>query len=138
VWDAETGEPVARANDTGQITVLDGVPVLVDTRPVVKAVTAIDLRTGAVVRRHDVEEEIIHGAVAVLDGRPVIATSGEGNTIVIRDLDTGSHLGAPLVGHEATPNWLGVADLKGRPVLVSAAQDNTIRVWDLAVRAAGW
>jgi hypothetical protein len=137
VWDAETGEPVARANDTGQITVLDGVPVLVDTHPVVRAVTAVDLRTGAVVRRHDVEEEILLGAIGVLDGRPVIATSGWGNTIVIRDLDTGRQLGAPLAGHEATPSWLGVADLKGRPVLVSTAEDNTIRVWDLAVRAAG-
>lgn len=137
VWDAETGEPVARANDTGEITVLDGLPVLVDTRPVIRAITALDLRTGAVVRRHDVGEEILRGAVAVLDGRPVIATSGWGNAIVIRDLDTGRQLGAPLTGHEATPVRLGVTDLKGRPVLVSAAQDDTIRVWDVAVRAAG-
>lgn len=136
-WDAETGEPVAHASDTGDITVLDGAPVLVDTRPATGAITAVDLHTGAVVRNHDVEDEILRGAVAVLDGRPVVATSGRGNTIVIRDLDTGRQLGAPLAGHDATPRRLGAADLKGRPVLVSAAQDSTIRVWDVAVRAAG-
>jgi hypothetical protein len=84
-------------------------------------------------RRHDVGR-ITASAVAALDGRPVIVTDGEDDTLVIRDLDTGSQLGAPLGGHEAAPTQLGVADLGGRPVLVSAARDNTIRVWDLAVR----
>jgi serine/threonine protein kinase len=61
----------------------------------------------------------------------------ERGSIVLRDVDTGRPLGAPLTGHEAALTALGVADLNGRPILVSGARDNTIRVWDLAVRAAG-
>jgi len=98
---------------------------------------ALDLRTGAVVRRHEVGGRSLGSAVAVLDGRPVVASEGDQDAIVLRDVDTRTQLGAPLMGHQAALTTLGVADLDGRPVLVSAARDNTIRVWDLAVRAAG-
>ncbi|TWF77848.1 hypothetical protein FHX44_113763 [Pseudonocardia hierapolitana] len=57
--------------------------------------------------------------------------------MVVRDVDSGRQLGAPMTGHEAALTALGVADLNGRPILVSGARDNAIRVWDLAVRAAG-
>jgi WD40 repeat protein len=136
VWDGATGEQVARTNATGEITVLGGVPVLVN---IVQGIAVADLRTGAVIRRHPTDSAIglRPSAVALLDGRPVLAIEGERNTIVIRDLDTGQQLGAPIEGHQAALTKLGVADLNGRPVLVSAARDNAIRVWDLAVRAAG-
>jgi protein kinase-like protein len=136
VWDAATGEEVARTNATGEITVLGGVPVLVS---IVQGIAVADLRTGAVMRRHSTDSAIglRPSAVALLEGRPVLAIDGERNTIVIRDLDTGQQLGAPIEGHQAPLTKLGVADLNGRPALVSAARDNAIRVWDLAVRAAG-
>ena len=69
--------------------------------------------------------------------RPVLAVPGEQNTVILRDLDSGAPLGAPLSGHEAELTTLGVTDLHGRPVLVSAARDDSIRARDLAVRAAG-
>jgi WD40 repeat protein len=134
VWDAVTGEPVVRANATGDLALLDGRPVLVNTAD---RLVAVDLHTGAVARRHDIGGGSRVRALAVLDGRPVVATEGERGTIVIRDVDTGQQLGAPLTGHEAALTALGVADLNGRPILVSGARDNAIRVWDLAVRAAG-
>jgi WD40 repeat protein len=136
VWDAETGELVVRANAEGYITTLDGDPVVVG---IFRGFTVVDLRTGATLRRHDADLDLLIGpaAVAVVDGRSVLVTQGERNTIVIRDIDTGQHLGAPIEGHEAALTELGVADLNGRPILVSAARDNTIRVWDLAARAAG-
>lgn len=138
VWDAETGELVAHTNATGHVTMLDGVPVLVSRPP---NITVVDLHTGATLRRHHVDSPFSSSGqttvVAVVGGRPALVTGGERNTIVIRDVDTGQQLGAPIEGHEAALTALGVADLNGRPILVSAAQDNTIRVWDLAVRAAG-
>jgi serine/threonine-protein kinase len=135
VWDAVTGEPVVRANATGELTVLDGAPVLVSATD---RIEVIDLHTGAVARRHDTGGDGFRArAVALVDGRPVVATEGERGTIVVRDVDTGRQLGAPMTGHEAALTALGVADLNGRPILVSAARDNAIRVWDLAVRAAG-
>jgi WD40 repeat protein len=134
VWDFVTGEPIARTNARGEIALLDGVTVLVDTTD---RLEVIDLRTGAVVRRHDIGGGSRVSALAVLDGRPVVACEGERGSIVLRDVDTGRPLGAPLTGHEAALTALGVADLNGRPILVSGARDNTIRVWDLAVRAAG-
>jgi hypothetical protein len=88
------------------------------------------------VRRHDIGRTK-YSAVAVVAGRPVLATEGDDHTIVLHDIDSGRRLGAPIAGHEAALTELGVADLNGRPILVSAAQDNSIRVWDLAVRAAG-
>jgi protein kinase-like protein len=137
-WDAATGEPVVRTNATGEITLLDGVPVLVG---IVQSLNAVDLRTGAVVRRHEIGRGYLEVGVpdvlAVLDDRPVLVTEGERGTIVVWDVDTGRQLGQPIAGHQAELTELGVADLNGRPILVSGARDNTIRVWDLAVRAAG-
>jgi hypothetical protein len=133
VWDLETGEQVAQPLAVGGITELDGAPVVVSAR---RGLVVTDLHSGAEVRRHDGPPAKL-SVVAVVDGRPVVVTDGEQNTIVIRDVDTGQQLGAPLVGHQAELTRLGVADLHGRPVLVSAANDNAIRVWDLAVRAAG-
>jgi WD40 repeat protein len=126
---------VIRTNADGYITMLDGVPVVVDIR---YGIMVTHLRTGAVLRLHDADS-LSFGptAVAVVGGRSVLLAGGERNTIVIQDVDTGQRLGAPIDGHEALLTALGVADLNGRPVLVSAAKDNTIRVWDLAVRAAG-
>jgi WD40 repeat protein len=133
VWDLETGEQVATPPTAGGITVLDGAPVVVSAR---RGIVATDLHSGAELRRHAAPPAKL-SVVAVFDGRPVVVTDGEQNTIVIRDVDTGQQLGAPLTGHQAELSRLGVADLRGRPVLVSAAEDNAIRVWDLAVRAAG-
>jgi len=133
VWDLATGEEVARPRHPGAITEFGGVPVVVST---IDGLTVTDLHTGAVVRRHDLGR-VVTSAVAVVDGRSVLAVPGGQNTVVLRDLDSGAPLGAPLSGHQADLTALGVTDLRGRPVLVSAARDNTIRVWDLAVRAAG-
>ena len=133
VWDLETGAQVAMLSADGGIAVLDGTTVVVSAR---RGIVVTDLHSGAEMRRHDAPPALV-SAVAVVDGRPVVVTDGEQNTIVIRDVGTGRQLGAPLTGHQGGLTRLGVADLHGRPVLVSAAKDNTIRVWDLAVRAAG-
>jgi WD40 repeat protein len=134
VWDFVTGEPVVRTNATGEITVLDGVTVLANTT---QRLEVVDLHTGAVMRRHDIGGGSRVSTFAVLDGRSVVAHEGDRGVIIIRDVDSGRQLGAPLTGHEAALTRLGVADLNGRPILVSGARDNAIRVWDLAVRAAG-
>ena len=133
VWDLETGERIAAPNTFGEITELDGVPVVVNTT---NGLEVTDLHTGALLRRHEIGRTR-HSAVAVVAGRPLVAVEGEDHTIVLHDIDSGRRLGAPIVGHEADPTEFGVADLNGRPILVSAAEDNSIRVWDLAVRAAG-
>ncbi len=100
VWDAETGELVVRANAEGYITTLDGAPVVVG---IFRGFTVVDLRTGATLRRHDADPGLLIGptAVAIVDGRSVLITRGERNTIVIRDLDTGQQIGAPIEGHDA-------------------------------------
>jgi hypothetical protein len=134
VWDLVTGEPVLRIDATGEIAVLDGATVLVRT---IERLEVLDVHTGAVVRRHDIGGGARVNALAVLDGRPVLACEGDRGAIVVRDVDSGRQLGAPMTGHEAALTALGVADLNGRPILVSGARDNAVRVWDLAVRAAG-
>jgi WD40 repeat protein len=133
VWDFETGERIATPNTAGEITELDGAPVIVNA---MSGLQVTDLHTGALVRRHPIGRTRLV-AVAVVEGRPVVAIEGEDHTIVLHDVDSGRRLGAPIAGHEADLTELGVADLNGRPILVSAAKDNSIRVWDLAVRAAG-
>ncbi|GAA0937244.1 WD40 repeat domain-containing serine/threonine-protein kinase [Pseudonocardia zijingensis] len=135
VWDMQTGEHVLEAKAIGSIAVLDGAPVLVSLG---EQLVVVDLRTGAVVRRHDVGSRLLQEfALGVLNGRPVIATEGEDqDKIILLDVDTGQRFGAPMTGHEAELTHVDFVDLEGRPILVSAARDNAIRVWDVAVRAA--
>ncbi|TWF77847.1 hypothetical protein FHX44_113762 [Pseudonocardia hierapolitana] len=74
VWDFVTGEPVVRTGATGEIAVLDGATVLVRTA---ERLEVVDLHTGAVVRRHDIGGGSGVSALAVLDGRPVVACEGD-------------------------------------------------------------
>ena len=137
LYEFVSGTLVPHADHIGHdIIEIDGVAVVVD--PYGTDVRVRDMVTGA-------ERTIIKGgsgrvvdfALTTIDRRPVVAMSWADNTIAIRDLATGSPLGRPLAGHEATITSLGVTDLRGTPILLSAAEDNSIRVWDLAARAAG-
>jgi WD40 repeat protein len=70
-------------------------------------------------------------AVGELDGRPVVVSGGDDQTVRVWDLASGQSVGEPLTGHTGSVRGVAVAELRGRPVVVSGG-DLTVRVWDLA------
>lgn len=70
--------------------------------------------------------------VGVWQGRPVIVSAGDDETIGVWDLWDGEPVMEPLTGHNGGVNAVTVSERQGRPVIVSASFDETIRVWDLA------
>jgi WD40 repeat protein len=71
-------------------------------------------------------------ALGMLEGRPVIVSSGYDGAVRVWDLASGTQRGEPLRGHEG-PVWsVTLGTLEGLPVIVSGGSDGTVRVWDLA------
>jgi WD40 repeat protein len=70
-------------------------------------------------------------AVGERDGRPVIISGGNDNTVRVWDLQTGEPALGPLTGHNGTVDAVAVGVRHGRPVIVSGSGDKTVRVWDL-------
>lgn len=76
----------------------------------------------------------VHAIVtATYNGRPVIISGGQDNTIRVWDLAAGTLVGEPLRGHLGDVFAVTVSVLDGRPVIISGGWDRTVRVWDLAL-----
>ena len=68
-------------------------------------------------------------ATTDLDGRPVIISGSDDNTIRIWDPTTGTTL-RTLIGHTDWIRSVTTAQLDGRTVIISGSNDRTIRIWD--------
>jgi len=71
-------------------------------------------------------------AAAELDGRPVVISGSDDETVRVWDLATGAPVGHPLTGHDGWVRAVAVGELDGRPVVISGSDDETVRIWDLA------
>ena len=71
-------------------------------------------------------------AAAELDGRPVVVSGSDDETVRVWDLVTGTPAADPFTGHRGPVNAVAAAELDGRPVVISGSDDETVRVWDLA------
>ena len=75
-------------------------------------------------------------AAAELDGRRVVISGSDDQTVRVWDLATGAPADKPFTGHTGPVRTVATAELDGRPVLISGSDDRTVRVWDLAKRRA--
>ncbi|WP_035868560.1 WD40 repeat domain-containing protein [Kitasatospora cheerisanensis] len=82
-------------------------------------------------------------AVTTLDGRPVVLSGGDDQSLRLRDLATGALLGSPLATVHPSGDWTGIVSLTcieadGRPYAVTGHTDSylntSVRTWDLTTR----
>jgi WD40 repeat protein len=73
---------------------------------------------------------------ASLDGRPVVISGSDDQTVRVWDLVSGAAICEPLRDHDARVSAVATARLQGRPVIISGSHDHTVRVWDLANSAS--
>ena len=71
-------------------------------------------------------------AVGQLDGRTVVVSGSDDETVRVWDAATGTPLGNPFTGHTDEVSTVAVGQLDGRTVVVSGGGDGTVRVWDAA------
>ena len=77
-------------------------------------------------------------AVGELDGRPVVVSGSEDETVRVWDLATGSPVGDPFTGHTGWVRAVAVARAAtGARWWSPAAATTTVRVWDLATGQPG-
>ncbi len=70
-------------------------------------------------------------AVALHDGRVLLASAGADGTVRLWDPVTGTPAGAPLEGHTGQVRAVAAVPLPdGRVLLASAGEDRTVRLWD--------
>ena len=62
-------------------------------------------------------------AATELDGRPVVVSGGDDQTVRVWDLATGAPVGDPFTGHTGSVHAVAAAQLDGRPVVVSGGDD---------------
>ncbi|WP_329351869.1 P-loop NTPase fold protein [Streptomyces sp. NBC_01261] len=84
---------------------------------------------------------VVSLAWAVIDGRPVLATSGDRGDTTVRLWDVRAHaaptpLGQPLTGHVDAVFSLAWTVLDGRPVLATSGLDRVVRLWNVRDPAA--
>ena len=70
-------------------------------------------------------------AVGERQGRPVIVSGGDDQTVRVWDLESGEPVLGPLTGHDGWVRAVAVGERRGRPVIISGGDDQTVRVWDL-------
>ena len=71
-------------------------------------------------------------AVGQLDGRTVVVSGSDDETVRVWDAATGTAVDEPFTGHDGAVSAVAVGQLDGRTVVVSGSDDETVRVWDAA------
>ena len=67
------------------------------------------------------------------DGRMLVASGSDDETVRLWDPATGTPVGDPLEGHTGSVNAVAAVPLPdGRMLLASASDDETVRLWDPA------
>ena len=79
--------------------------------------------------RHEDGVEAV--AVGQRQGRAVIVSGSDDETVRVWDLESGEPVLGPLTGHDEAVGAVAVGERQGRPVIVSGSDDETVRVWDL-------
>ena len=79
--------------------------------------------------RHEDGVEAV--AVGQRQGRAVIVSGSDDETVRVWDLESGELVLGPLTGHDEAVGAVAVGERQGRPVIVSGSDDETVRVWDL-------
>ncbi len=71
--------------------------------------------------------------VSPVDGRLLVASSSQDETVRVWDVGTGRPVGDPLSGHGAPVYCvaMGVSAAERRLVVVSAGYDSMVRAWDV-------
>jgi WD40 repeat protein len=99
------------------------------------AATELDGRPVVISGSDDQTVRVWDPATGELDGRPVVISGGDDRTVRVWDLATGAPAGVPFTGHTGYVLAVAAAELDGRPVVISGSSDRTVRVWDLATGA---
>ncbi|MEU8017700.1 WD40 repeat domain-containing protein [Micromonospora parva] len=68
-------------------------------------------------------------AAGTLSGRPVLATGGQDNNVVLWDVERGEKIHT-LRGHGEAVNAFAIGEIDGRTVLASGGDDRTVLLWD--------
>jgi len=70
-------------------------------------------------------------AVALPDGRTLLATTSDDETVRLWDPVTGTPVGDPLTGHTDGVTAVAAVPLPdGRTLLATTSDDETVRLWD--------
>jgi WD40 repeat protein len=70
------------------------------------------------------------GALALADGRVLVATGSEDTTVCLWDPATGAQVGEPLRGHTEKVLSVAAVPCEGTVLLASGAADSSLRLWD--------
>ncbi len=71
-------------------------------------------------------------ATAQVDGRTMVVSGHANGSVSVRDLATGTVVGAPLLGHTNWVSAITTAQRDEQTVAITGSRDGSVRVWDLA------
>jgi hypothetical protein len=108
-------------------------PVPAGTNPVVEATPLWPTTptSSVVIFRGHTDFVWAVGSVRLPDGRNLITSAGDDETVRLWDPATGDQVGPPLTGHTDSVNAVATVRLPdGRNLITSAGDDETVRLWD--------
>ncbi|GAA1989822.1 AAA family ATPase [Kitasatospora viridis] len=143
LWEPETGEMLhelqGQINGTNALCVVpSGDQILLATAGDDHLVQLWDPETGTMLRtidvprKHDGERRLnwVNSVCLVpVDGRNLVATAGDDETVCLWDPETGEMLRA-FEGHGSWVNSVCVVPVDGRNLVATAGEDRTVRLWD--------